>query len=34
MNIQARIDEISSLSDIGKLPENIKSNYDGYTAAQ
>lgn len=32
--IQARIDEISSLSDIGRLPENISSNYGGYTAAQ
>ncbi|KAL9964950.1 hypothetical protein ACROYT_G028667 [Oculina patagonica] len=32
--IQARIDEISSLSDIGRLPGNIKSNYGGYTAAQ
>ena len=26
--------EISSLSDIGRLPGNIKSNYGGYTAAQ
>ena len=32
--IQARIEEISSLSDIGRLPRNIKSNYGGYTAAQ
>ena len=32
--IQARIKEISSLSDIGRLHENIKSNYGGYTAAQ
>lgn len=32
--IQARIDEISSLSDISRLPGNIKSNYGGYTAAQ
>lgn len=32
--IQMRIDKISSLSDIGRLPGNIKSNYGGYTAAQ
>ena len=32
--IQTRINEISSLSDIGRLPGNIKSNYGGYTAAQ
>ena len=32
--IQARIGKISSLSDIGRLPRNIKSNYGGYTAAQ
>lgn len=32
--IQTRIDEISSLSDIGRLPGNIKSNYGGYTSAQ
>ena len=31
---QTRINEISSLSDIGRLPGNIKSNYGGYTAAQ
>ena len=32
--LQERIEEISSLSDIGRLPGNIKSNYGGYTAAQ
>ena len=32
--IQTRINEMSSLSDIGRLPGNIKSNYGGYTAAQ
>ena len=32
--IQSKIDEMSSLSDIGRLPGNIKSNYGGYTAAQ
>lgn len=33
-NIQSRIEEISTTSDIGRLPGNIKSNYGGYTAAQ
>ena len=33
-NIQSRIEEISTSSDIGRLPGNIKSNYGGYTAAQ
>jgi len=28
------IDEISTSSDIGRLPGNNKSNYGGYTAAQ
>lgn len=32
--IQTRINEMPSLSDIGRLPGNIKSNYGGYTAAQ
>ena len=32
--LQERIEDISSLSDIGRLPGNIKSNYGGYTAAQ
>ena len=32
--IQTRINEISVLSDIGRLPGNIKSNYRGFTAAQ
>ena len=32
--LQERIEEISSLSDIGRLPGNIKSNYGGYTATQ
>ena len=32
--IQTRINEISVLSDIGRLPGNIKSNYGGFTAAQ
>ena len=32
--IQRNIEEISSLSDIGRLPGNIKSNYGGFTAAQ
>lgn len=32
--IEARIEEVSSLSDIGRLPGNIKSNFGGYTAAQ
>ena len=32
--IHTRINEISTLSDIGRLPGNIKSNYGGYTAAQ
>ena len=32
--IQKSIEEISLLSDIGRLPGNIKSNYGGYTAAQ
>ena len=32
--IQKSIEKISSLSDIGRLPGNIKSNYGGYTAAQ
>ena len=32
--VQTRINEMSSLSDIGRLPGNIKSNYGGYTAAQ
>ena len=31
--LQERIEVISSLSDIGILPGNIKSNYGGYTAA-
>ena len=34
VKLQERIVEISSLSDIGRLPGNIKSNYGGYTAAQ
>lgn len=33
-NIQSRIEEISTSSDIGRLPGNIKSNYGGYTAPQ
>ena len=32
--IQTRINEITVLSDIGRLPGNIKSNYGGFTAAQ
>ena len=32
--VQSKMNEISSLSDIGRLPGNIKSNYGGYTAAQ
>lgn len=32
--IQKSIEELSSLSDTGRLPGNIKSNYGGYTAAQ
>ena len=32
--IQSKIDEMFSLSDIGRLPGIIKSNYGGYTAAQ
>ena len=32
--IQTRINEISVLSDSGRLPGNIKSNYGGFTAAQ
>ena len=32
--LQERIEGISSLSDIGRLPGNIKSNYGGCTAAQ
>ena len=32
--IKKSIEKISSLSDIGRLPGNIKSNYGGYTAAQ
>ena len=32
--IRKSIEKISSLSDIGRLPGNIKSNHGGYTAAQ
>lgn len=32
--IQTRINEMPSLSDIGRRPGNIKSSYGGYTAAQ
>lgn len=32
--IQTRINEISTLSDIRRLPGNIKSNYGRYTATQ
>ena len=31
--LQERIEDISSLSDIGRLPGNIKSNYGGYSCS-
>lgn len=33
-NIQERIEQICATSDLGRLPDNIQSNYGGYTAAQ